>query len=120
MLNYHPLKNCKDLIMKLEVQYLLPTSSSCANFYIYQLPKGLGIRKILAHDIRMLKNPQIRVDIFLIFTDSHAVMWVHSPTGTPHGNFINGVINPEIVYGKALTKLYRHTCLNIANWIAYL
>ena len=117
MLNYHPLKNCKDLIMKLEVQYLLPT---CANFYIYQLPKGLGIRKILAHGIRMLKNQQTRVDIFWIFADSHAVMWVHSPTGTPHGNFINGVINPEILYEKAITKLYRHTCLNIANWIAYL
>ena len=31
-----PLKNCKDLTMKLEVKYLCPISSSGANFYIYQ------------------------------------------------------------------------------------
>ena len=33
-----PLKNCKDLTMKLKVKYILPTSFSGANFYIYQLP----------------------------------------------------------------------------------
>ena len=48
-----PLKNYKDLTMKLKVKYLFPTSSSGANFYIYQLPESLGMRKILAHGIRM-------------------------------------------------------------------
>ena len=48
-----PLKNCKDLTVKLEVKYLFPTSFSVANFNIYQLPEGLGMRKILAHGIRM-------------------------------------------------------------------
>ena len=59
-----PLKNCKDLSKKLEVKYLVPASSSGANLYIYQLPEGLGMRKILTHGIRMQKNPQSRKDIF--------------------------------------------------------
>ena len=36
--------------MKLRVKYLFPTSSSGTKFYIYQLPEGLGMTKILAHD----------------------------------------------------------------------
>ena len=47
--------------MKLEVKYLFPTSCSGANFYIYQLPEGFRIRKILAHDIRMKKNPETSI-----------------------------------------------------------
>ena len=47
--------------------------------------EAMGIRKILAHDIRMKKNPQTKKDTFWIFTDFH-------------GNFINCVANPEIVY----------------------
>ena len=39
-----PLKNCIDFTMKLEVQYLFPTSSSDVNFYIYQLSEGLGMK----------------------------------------------------------------------------
>ena len=46
--------------MKLEVKYPFPTSSSDANACIYQLPEGLEMRKILAHGMRMQKNPQIR------------------------------------------------------------
>ena len=70
------LKNCKDLTMKLEVKYLFPTSSSGANFYIYQLHEGLGMRKILAHGIRMQNNPQTRVDFFWIFMDFYRFMRV--------------------------------------------
>ena len=58
----------------------------------------MGIRKILAHDIRMQKNPQTEENTFWIFTYFHGVMRVQSPTCTPHGNSINGVVNPEIVY----------------------
>ena len=47
------LNNYKDLTMKLKVKYLFPTSSSAANFYIYGLPEGLGVRKILAGGARM-------------------------------------------------------------------
>ena len=39
--------------MKLEVKYIFPTSTSSANFYIYELPESLGMRKVLAHGIRM-------------------------------------------------------------------
>ena len=49
------LKNCKDLTMKLEAEYLFSTSSSGANFYTYHLPEGLGMVKILAHGIKMQK-----------------------------------------------------------------
>ena len=44
-----PLKNYKDLTMKLEVQYLFLTSSSGADVYIYQLPESLGMRKVSTH-----------------------------------------------------------------------
>ena len=39
------LENCTGLTMKLEVQYLFPTSCSGANLFIYQLSEGLGIKK---------------------------------------------------------------------------
>ena len=39
--------------MKSEVKYLFPTSSSGPNFYICQLPEGLGMTKILAHGIKI-------------------------------------------------------------------
>ena len=71
-------KNCKDLTVKLKVNYLFPTSSSGANFYIYELPEGLGKSKILA---------QTRVEIFWILTDFHEVIQVQSPTCTPARKF---------------------------------
>ena len=46
--------------MKLEVKYIFSSSYSSVIFYIYELPEGLGIRKILAHEahgISMQKNP---------------------------------------------------------------
>ena len=46
-----PLKSCKNLNIKSEANYLFPTLSSSANFYIYQLPEGLMMSKILAHGI---------------------------------------------------------------------
>ena len=69
--------------MKLEVQYIFPTSTSGLNNYIYKLPECLGMRRILAHDTRIEKNPQTRKDISWIFTDFHGVMLVQSPTYTP-------------------------------------
>ena len=68
--------------MKLEVKYLFPTSSSGVNFYIYQLPEGLGMRKMLAHGVVMRKNQQTREYIFWIFMHFHGVMRVQSPTCT--------------------------------------
>ena len=47
------LKNFKNFTMKLDVTYLFPTLCSDINFYIYQLPEGLGMRKMLAHGIRI-------------------------------------------------------------------
>ena len=50
--------------MKLQVKYLFSTSTS---FYIYQLPEGLRMRKILAYGIRMQKNPKNQGGYFLDF-----------------------------------------------------
>ena len=65
-----PFKNDKDLTMKLEGKYLFPTSPSGA-YFIYQLPEGLEMRKILTNGIRMQKNPHIREDIL----DFHGFSW---------------------------------------------
>ena len=70
------LENCTGLTMKLEVQYLFPTSCSGANLFIYQLSEGLGIKKILAHRIKTQKNLQIMAHIFWIFTKFYRVIWV--------------------------------------------
>ena len=82
MLN-HYCQNYEDLSMKLEFKYIFPASTPGLNNYIYKLPEGLGMRRILAHGTRIQKNPQTRGDIFWIFTDFHRVMWVESPTYTP-------------------------------------
>ena len=66
--------------MKLEVKYIFPKSFSGANIFICQLSEGLGMRKVLAHGIRMQKNPSTRVDILWIFSDFQEVMRVQSPT----------------------------------------
>ena len=79
MLN-HYCQNYEDLSMKLEFKYIFPASTPGLNNYIYKLPEGLGMRRILAHGTRIQKNPQIREDISCIFTDFHRVMWVQSPT----------------------------------------
>ena len=69
--------------MKLEVKNIFPTSTPGVKNYIYKLPEGHGMRRILAHGTTIEKNPQTREDIFWIFTDFHRVMWVQSPTYTP-------------------------------------
>ena len=55
--------------MKLEVKHVFPTSSSGVIFFIYQLSEGLGMRRILAHGIRMQRKPQSREDNFWIFME---------------------------------------------------
>ena len=47
----------------------------------------MGMRKILAHDIRMQKNPQTKLDPFWIFTDFHGVKRIQSPNCTPAQKF---------------------------------
>ena len=84
--------------MKLGVKFLYLTSSSGENFYIYQLREGLGMRKILAHSIRMQQNSQTREDTFWRFTDFHKLCGSKVQLATPHKNFINGVANTELVY----------------------
>ena len=73
--------------MKLEVKYIFPTSTPGVNNYIYKLPEGLGMRKILAYGTRIQKNPQTREHIFWIFTDFYGVMWVQSATYTHRQKF---------------------------------
>ena len=56
----------------------------------------MRIRKILAHDTDMRKNPQNKEDNLWIFKYFHGVMRVQSPTSAR--KFISGVANPKIVY----------------------
>ena len=54
--------------MKLNIKYLFPTLSSGVHFYVYKLPEGLGMKKILAYSISMQKNSPIKEGVFWIFT----------------------------------------------------
>ena len=53
---------------------------------LHDAEESMGIRKILAHDIRMKKNPQTKEDTFWI-EDFYGVMWVQSPTCSPARKF---------------------------------
>ena len=53
---------------------------------LHDAEESMGIRKILAHDIRMKKNPQTKEDTFWIM-DFYGVMRVQSPTCTPAQKF---------------------------------
>ena len=66
--------------MQLKVRYNFLTLFEGANFYIYELPEGLGTRKTLAHGISTQKNSQTGEEIVWIFTHFHGVMRVQSPT----------------------------------------
>ena len=43
---------------------------------LHDAEEAMGMRKILAHDTRMKKNPQTKEDTFWIFTDIQGVMRV--------------------------------------------
>ena len=51
--------------------------------------EAIGMKKILAHDMRMKKNPQTKENTFLIFADFHGVMRSKVQLAPLHGNFIN-------------------------------
>ena len=54
---------------------------------LHNAEEAMGIRKILAHDIRMKKNSQTKEDTLWIFKDFHGVIQVQSPTRTPARKF---------------------------------
>ena len=53
---------------------------------LHDAEESMAIRKILAHDIRMKKNPQTKEDTFWI-ADFYGVMLVQSPTCIPTRKF---------------------------------
>ena len=65
---------------------------------LHNAEEAMGISKMLAHDIRMKKNPQPRrtlsgfLRIFMELCGSKVQL------GPLHGNFISGVANPKIGY----------------------
>ena len=75
---------------------------------LHDAKEAMGMRKVLA-DTGMKKNPQTKEDTSWIFTDFQGVMRLQSPTCTPHGNFINGVGNPKIVY---MLLLFQIICID--------
>ena len=54
---------------------------------LHNAEEAMGIRKILAHDIRMKKNPQTKEDTLWIFNDFLGVVQVQSPSWTPARKF---------------------------------
>ena len=56
---------------------------------LHDAEEAIGMRKILAHDMRMKKNPRTKKDTFWIFTDFHGVMRSKVQLALSHGNFIN-------------------------------
>ena len=54
---------------------------------LHNAEEAMGIRKILAHDIRMKKNPQTKGDTLWIFNDFLEVVQVQSPSWTPARRF---------------------------------
>ena len=79
---------------------------------LYDAEEAIGMRKILAHDMRMEKNPQTKEDTSWVFTDFHGVMRAQSQTCTPARKFhhLIGVTNPEIVYILLLFQIFRIDC----------
>ena len=67
----------------------------------------MAIRKILAHDITMQKNPQTKEDTSWIFFMELCGSKVQLPP--LRGNFINGAANPEIVY---MLLLFQILCID--------
>ena len=62
------LKKSKDLTIELEVKYLSSTSSWGTNVYIYQLPEGLRMRKILSQMVvgcKRIHKPGLTFCVFL-------------------------------------------------------
>ena len=51
--------------------------------YLHVIEEAVGMSNILAHNIRMKKNPQTKEDTFWIFTEVHGVMQFQIPTCTP-------------------------------------
>ena len=64
---------------------------------LHDTEESMAIRKILAQDIRIKKNPQTKEDTFWI-VDFMELCGPKVQLAPPDGNFINGVANPEIVY----------------------
>ena len=54
---------------------------------LHDAEEAIRMRKILAHDMRMKKNPQTKEDTFWIFKDFHGVMRVQKPNCTPARKF---------------------------------
>ena len=48
---------------------------------LHDAEESMAIKKMLAHDIRMKKNPQTKEDIFWI-ADFYGATWAQSPTCT--------------------------------------
>ena len=92
--------------IKLQIKYLFPTSSWGTNVYIYQLPEGLRIKKILAHMVlgcKRIHKPGLIISAFWgIFMKLCMSKVKLTP---PHVNFINGVTNPEIIYFEIFVLL---------------
>ena len=111
MLEPPPSENVKALTMELEVKYLFSTSSSRANFFIYQLPEDLRMKRILVYEIGMQKNPQTSRTFSGFSRILIELCGSKVQLALPHGNFSNSLAIPEIIYfvreSRSATLFYK-------------
>ena len=79
---------------------------------LYDAEEAMGIRKILAHEIRVKKNPQTKEDTFWIFKDFHGVMLFQGLIWTLAQTFFQWHL-------KLRTHLYAATFLNNLYWLIF-
>ena len=72
----------------------------------FNTEEAIGMRKILAHDTRMQKNPQTKESTWRIFME---LCGSKVQMAQPHGNLINGFAKPEIVY---MLLLFQILCID--------
>ena len=84
--------------MKLEVKYILPTSTPGVNNYLYKLPEGLGMRKYwhMVLGYKRIHKPERTFSEFLQI--SMELCGSKVQLTPPDRNLISGITNPEIVY----------------------
>ena len=79
---------------------------------LYDAEEAMRIRKILAHEIRVKKNPQTKEDTFWIFKDFHGVMLFQGLICTLAQTFFQWHL-------KLRTHLYAATFLNNLYWLIF-
>ena len=87
MNNFETKSNFTEKLLMTYINYVAWECWSNTDMEQHDAEESMAIRKILAYDIRMKKNPQTKEDTLWIFKDFHGVIRVQSPTWNPAWKF---------------------------------